>query len=154
MRRLGAPLTPAELEAVYAEARTCLGVKWRHMGREGIPYGHNVGLDCVGLLIRVVRASGRDVGDIRVYARASDGEELLARMDEWLGERVPRAAVGAGCIMMMLIGGNPHVGLVVAGPDGRPMLEHCYNGVAPAGRVMWHGLDDAWRAQIHAGWRL
>jgi cell wall-associated NlpC family hydrolase len=150
MRKLGEPMTAEEIEAVIAEARACLGIRWRHMGRAGLPYGHNVGLDCIGLVIRAVRKA-RPVGDIRVYARQSDGERLKAEMDIWLGPRV--SAYRPGSVAMMLLGGSPHVGLVAA-RDGRLTLIHSYNGRSPAGRVMEHGFDAAWQGRVVAGWAL
>jgi cell wall-associated NlpC family hydrolase len=144
-------MTAEGIEAVIAEARACLGIRWRHMGRAGLPYGHNVGLDCIGGLIRWVRAGGREVGDIRVYARQSDGERLKAEMDSWLGARV--SAYSPGSVVMMLLGGSPHVGLVAA-RDDRLTLIHSYNGRAPAGRVMEHGFDAAWQGRVVAGWAL
>lgn len=147
MRALGEPLSAEELSAVYAEAMACRGIHWRHQGRVGLPYGHQNGLDCVGFLIRIVRASGRPVGDIDVYARTSDGAALLAEMDRQLG---PRVIVQAGSIVMLMLGKeSPHVG-IVSEREGRLMLTHCYAGHG----VVEHGLDDAWRRRIVAAWAL
>ena len=143
-------MTAEENEAVITEARACIGIRWRHMGRAGLPYGHNVGLDCIGILIRAVRKV-RPVGDVTVYARQSDGTRLRGELDAWLGPRV--SAYRPGSVVMMLLGGSPHVGLVAA-RDGRLTLIHSYNGRSPAGRVMEHGFDAAWQGRVVAGWAL
>lgn len=150
MRALGSPLDDAEKALVYAEARACIGIKWRHMGRAGLPYGHQTGLDCVGYLIRIVAACGRPVGDIDIYLTTGDGKQLRAEMDRQLGAQVNRTEIHAGCIVMLMLGReNPHVGILV-GRSGILYLIHCYS---PYG-VVEHRLDDAWRKRIVAGWAL
>lgn len=154
MRLLGPPLDDAERAAVFASAMALLGTPWRHMGRLGCGYGHQTGLDCVGGLIRLMRDAGRPVGDIDVYARTSDGRVLLGELDAWLGDRLPPAAVAPWQVVHIPMGRSyQHVGLTL--PHGeQTYLWHAYNGTFPAGRVMWHRLDEAWRKRITAGWAL
>jgi hypothetical protein len=118
------------------------------MGRAGLPYGHQTGLDCVGFLIRIVSAAGRPVGDFDIYSKTSDGTVLMAEMDRQLGARTKD--LRAGCIVMLMLGReNPHVGLLTE-LDGRVTLIHCYSSHG----VVEHGFDDAWRKRVVAGWVL
>lgn len=157
MRLIGPPLSDAERETVQATAMQLLGTPWRHMGRQGCGYGHQTGLDCAGALVRLVLAVGRPVGDIDLYDRTSDGTVLLANLDAHLGERLKPAALGPWQVVHTPFGRNyQHIGLTLPGPagDDRLFLWHSYNGTFPAGRVMWHGIDDQWRRLIKAGWAL
>lgn len=148
MRALGHPLDAPEVALVNAEAQACVGIKWRHMGRMGLPYGHQTGLDCVGFLIRIVAASGRPVGDFDIYNRTSDGTALMAEMDRQLGPRTKD--LQPGCIVMLMLGReNPHVGLI-ADYAGVTTMIHCYS---PHG-VIEHGFDASWRKRVVAGWSL
>lgn len=154
-RIIGAPLNDAERETLRLEAMALLGTPWRHLGREGCGYGHQTGLDCAGALVRLMQAIERPVGDIDLYARTSDGSTLLANLDLHLGERVDTLAPWQ--IVHMPFGRDGHhIGLTLPGPDGdnRLMIWHSYNGPFPAGRVMWHGIDDQWRKRIRARWAL
>lgn len=154
-RLIGPPLNDAEREIVRATAMDLLGTPWRHLGRQGCGYGHQTGLDCAGGLVRLVRAVKRPVGDIDLYARTSDGSVLLANLDAHLGPRVE--TLGPWQIVSMPIARDgQHIGLTLPAPagDDRLMLWHSYNGTFPAGRVMWHGIDDAWRKRIAARWAL
>lgn len=153
-RRLGPPLTDAERAALLASAMSLLGVPWKHMGRQGMGYGTQTGLDCLGAVKRVLFDIGRQTEDRASYNRTAPPADLLATLDAWMGARVTGPAVGPWHVVHVPFGRNyQHVGLTL--PRGDDVyLWHCYNGDYPAGRVMWHRLDDAWRKRIHAGWAL
>ena len=48
------------------------------MGRQGLPWGHNVGLDCVGLVMRAVVAAAQEHG-----ATGTTPVEVLAALRTW-----------------------------------------------------------------------
>lgn len=69
---------------VITEARSWLGVRWLHQGR------NRAGVDCVGLLFCTADKLGYPVSDIRNYSRASDGvlfestlNTFFDRLPEW-----------------------------------------------------------------------
>jgi cell wall-associated NlpC family hydrolase len=104
MRIIGPAFNAAERAAAITAARGCLGVPWRHMGRAGLPWGHSVGLDCIGLIGVAVHAAGRRWRD-QAYGTEPNGT-LLPLMDEHLGDRTgpdvlrrghPLCRAGAAC---------------------------------------------------------
>lgn len=146
MRIIGRKFTAKERAVAVAAARDCMGIAWRHMGRQGLPWGHDVGLDCIGLVMRAVVAAGRPVRDLAAYGRDPDGT-LLQRMDDHLGARV--ASYGPACVLAIRFGGQPrHVALLTEANT----LIHCYDG-GPR-KVVEHVFDDAWRKRVVAGWQL
>ncbi|GIX11751.1 C40 family peptidase [Elioraea sp.] len=83
---------PAETvtpERIVAEARTWLGVPWRHQGRS------RAGIDCVGLVVQVARALDLSDYDHTAYGRRAQGlglvEHFRANMD---GVAIPEARPG------------------------------------------------------------
>ena len=58
-------------EAVVAEARSWIGVRWRHQGRS-----KEFGVDCVGLIQQVGRALGLTDYDWQAYDRDSSAEDI------------------------------------------------------------------------------
>lgn len=149
MRAIGSPLDAGELALVFAEARACVGIKWRHMGCQGLGYGHQTGLDCVHYLIRLVRACGRPADDVDFYERTSDGSLLLAEMDRQLGERVPRAEFRAGCVVMLAGAEAPHVGLLIERAGVLNIIHCCVKH-----GVIEHGYRGEFVTKTIAGWAL
>jgi len=68
-------VTPAEISA---EARSWLGVQWRHQGR------NRAGVDCVGLLIQVGAAFGIACEDMKGYAREPHDTTFLHHLRKYL----------------------------------------------------------------------
>ncbi|MFN4282368.1 MAG: C40 family peptidase [Alphaproteobacteria bacterium] len=73
---------PAEIvtsDRIVAEARSWLGVPWRHQGRS------RAGIDCVGLVVQVARALDLADYDHTAYGRRAQGqgfvEHFRANMD-------------------------------------------------------------------------
>lgn len=133
-----------DLDAFETELRACIGIPWRHIGRKGLPYGHQTGLDCVGLMIRAAAAGGRVIDDIPVYSRQPDGS-LESKITERLGHPcVP----GPGCVVLIRMVSLPsHVGYITR--EGT--LIHAYNG--GTGDVCEHPLA-LWANRIVKGWAL
>lgn len=141
-----APLSPDERDTFEAALRSRLGVPWRHMGRSGCGYGHQTGLDCVGLLVFAAQSVGRTVADLSHYARDPDGT-LEQRITAHLG--TPAAAVGAGHIVLLRLPRTPrHVGYITQAMT----IIHSYAGGDRC--VIETSFDDAWRARVVRSWAL
>lgn len=154
MRLLGPPLSDLEKQAVFSSAMTLLGTPWKHMGRMGFPYGRQTGLDCLGAVKRVLWDAGRPTEDRKVYDRSSDGSDLLATLDAWLGPRVAPADIGPFQVVHAPFGvSRQHVGLTLP-HGGDTYLWHSYNESSQTGSVMWHRLDAQWRDRLNARWAL
>lgn len=133
-----------ELALWEAELRACIGIPWRHMGRQGLPYGHQTGLDCVGLLMRGAYACGRPVQDMECYEGEPDGS-LYGRIVSHVGSP---CAPDRGCIVLMRILREPHhVGYITMSGS----LIHAYNG--GSGVVVEHPFA-TWANRIVSAWRL
>lgn len=142
-------LTPAERETFEAALRSRMGVRWRHMGRAGCGYGHQTGLDCVGLLVFGALSVGRTVADPSHYGTDPDGT-LEARITEHLGD--PASSVGAGHIVLLRLPRLPrHVGYI-AERDGTLTLIHSYAGGDKC--VIETSFDAAWRARVARSWAI
>lgn len=135
-------LTRAERARFERELRACIGIPWRHMGRAGLPYGHQTGLDCVGLLIRAAHAVGRDVDEPATYTREPDGT-LRERLVAHLG--APSNS-GAG-IVLIRFRKDAHVGYITEAGT----LIHAYNG---GGRCVVEHPMGLWADRIVARWAL
>lgn len=139
-------LTPDERETFEAALRSRMGVRWRHMGRAGCGYGHQTGLDCVGLLVFGALAVGRTVADPDHYERNPDGT-LEARITEHLGQ--PADSLGPGHIVLLRLPRLPrHVGYVTQAMT----LIHSYAGGDRC--VIETSLDEGWRNRIVRSWAL
>lgn len=137
--------TDSEAVTFEASLRACLGMQWRHMGRAGCGYGHQTGLDCVGLAIVGALAVGRPVRDLEAYSRAPDGQ-LADRITEHLGN--PVAGIGPRRLVLMNLGQPRHVGYV----SDAGTLIHARRGAG--GGVVEHILDAQWRSTIVRSWSL
>ena len=89
---------------IVTEARTWLGVRWRHQGRT------RFGIDCVGLIVVVGRELGLLDYDFGGYGRRPD-KSFMSHF-ETNGTRVPRADRQAGDVAIFKDQNYPcHVGL-------------------------------------------
>ena len=137
--------TDSEASTFEASLRAQLGTAWRHMGRKGCGYGHQTGLDCVGLAILGALAVGRPVRDLEAYSRRPDGT-LEARITAHLG--TPASGVGPRRLVLMNLGQPRHVGYV----SDAGTLIHSRRGAG--GGVVEHALDARWRDTIVRSWSL
>lgn len=138
-------LNESEAAAFEAELRACVGLPWRHMGRQGCGYGHQTGLDCVGLAIRGLLKIGRSVRDLESYSRAPDGS-LESRITAQLGAPVP--GIGPRRIALFKLGKPRHVGYI----SDAGTLIHSRRG--EGGGVVEHALDGFWRGAVVRSWAL
>lgn len=133
-----------DLDAFEAELRACIGIPWRHIGRKGMGYGHQTGLDCVGLLIRAAAAAGRVIEDIPHYSREPDGT-LEAKITERLGQ--PCGPGPERVVLIRMVRRPSHVGYITR--EGT--LIHAYNG---GSRVVCEHPLALWADRIVKGWKL
>lgn len=135
------------IDAVIAEARSYLGVKWRHRGRS------RHGIDCIGLVVLSLRAAGIDVTDEIGYSRTPWKYGLDAHLQARFGDAVADD-MRPGDIVTLCAPGQPepgHVG-IVASRDDRLTLIHSYAALANS-VVVEHGIDADWQRRIHTIYR-
>lgn len=122
---------------IVAAARRWLGVPYQHQGRS------RLGVDCVGLVILLLREGGIVPADFDVqgYARIPDGT-MLRQCDAQL-ERAPLAV---GAIAVMRFDRDPqHMAVVCDYRHGGLSLVHA---LEPSRRVVEHRIDSATRHRI------
>jgi cell wall-associated NlpC family hydrolase len=126
-------------DTVIAEARSYVGVPFRHQGRD------RRGLDCVGLVLVV----GQTLGlfpralDLARYGRLPSGE-LMLRVQEHC--RPLAAAQPAALVIVAWTRVAAHVALCTG-----PTLIHAYQSV---GCVVEHGYRARWLRMTHSAWAL
>lgn len=138
-------------EAIIAEARSYVGVPWRHLGRS------RTGVDCLGLVIVVARATGlvADDFDFTGYGRLADGT-MLRELRRYMYRINPRDALSGDVLAYRAATQPRHVGIVAA-HGGVSTLVHAKAGhgvvleqtleqVAPGGHLAaafrFPGVDD------------
>jgi cell wall-associated NlpC family hydrolase len=108
---------PSNLELVE-QARTYLGTKWRHQGR------NQMGVDCVGLVLCCLADLGLEAPDMQGYRRTPDPifvDHIRANTDPIM-DKLP------GTIGIFRDGNQPcHVGIFATKYD-QPSLIHAYAG--------------------------
>lgn len=67
-------------DEIIAEARSWIGVKWKHQGRT------RSGVDCLGLIVVTAQKLGISDADERVYSPRPDGKSLVKRFAEEMDE--------------------------------------------------------------------
>ncbi len=130
--------TSYDAQAAIAEARSYIGTRWRHRGR------NRYGIDCIGLVVRAVEAGGVPMRDRVDYGREPWRDGLEREMREHFGR--PVRVMRPGDVVLMRWDGHSepsHVGLIAGTPD-RLTLIHSYSEIA----VTEHGIDDMWRNRI------
>lgn len=129
---------------VIAQARTWIGVPFRHQGRG------RLGVDCAGFLVELMKAAGelpRDYEEPPNYGRAP-ARELIEVVRRYCGPaaRAPRFP-GALVLIRWPRDRQPsHVGLCTG-----VTLIHCYQR---EGGVVEHGYRGPWERVTHSLWRL
>ena len=115
---------------IVEAARRCMDTPYHHQGRKV-----GVGLDCVGLVVRVgraVRALG-DGFDVRGYSRVPDGFSLMHHLDEQL-DTIDRADMCPGDVICVAFDGYPqHIGVLGDYAHGGLSIIHASSS---AGRVI------------------
>lgn len=129
--------SPADVVVV---ARSYLGIRWRHQGRS------RAGVDCVGLIIRILRDLGLSDFDASGYGRLPDGVMMRRTLDQHCVPRVGDPL--PGMVALMRFKGAPqHVGIVAPYVHGGESLVHA---LVTARKVAEHRLDPTWLSRIVA----
>jgi NlpC/P60 family putative phage cell wall peptidase len=137
-------------EAIVAEARTWLGVPWRHQG-----WRRETGCDCVGLVrgvghaLGLIDASDENPANVRFigYSREPDPALMRAALALHLVP-VERQATGPGDVLWLRFAGEPRHLAILA--DGETII-HALESV---GRVVEHRLDARWAQRRIGSWRF
>lgn len=102
-------------------ARTFLGTRWKHQGREP---GRN--LDCVGLIIKAAHIRGLTDFDYTNYSREPNYNELVRHFEEHMDPVLPKRAIRIGDAMVFRQSKYPcHCGMV-GEKNGKHTLIHAY----------------------------
>lgn len=131
--------TSYDAVAAVAEARSYLGVKWRHRGRT------RFGIDCIGLLVAAVEAGGVPMNDRRDYGREPWRDGLEGAIAERLGDPVADQWL-PGDVALMRWENRPeagHVGIIGSDQYGLTLI-HCHS----MSSVIEHRIDEHWRRLI------
>lgn len=124
-------------EAIVVAARSYLGVRYHHQGR------NRAGIDCAGLIVAVARDVGLSAADMTGYARIPDGKALRAHLDSQ-AKHVPISSRQPGDILLMQFERGLPQHLAIVTDHG---MIHAYAG---ARKVVEHRIDDMWAARILA----
>lgn len=131
---------------IVREARSLLGVKFRHQGRS-----REAGIDCLGMLVLVAQGCGFrfegetvEAHDRTDYGHHPDTAFLEASLHRFL---LPAGQMQVGDVGLFLIDKRPqHLGVVTDYPAaGEFGLIHAY---APVRKVVEHRLDELWKERL------
>lgn len=129
-------------EAMIAFARSMIGTKWRHLGRT------DRGVDCLGLVVLSLNASGFPVKYERKYGREPWKDGLREALKDHFGEPFADEKDWLpGDIALLKWDSNSepaHVGIIGDYKFGGLSLIHSYSLIA----VTEHRLDKAWKDKI------
>jgi cell wall-associated NlpC family hydrolase len=139
------------MTALLEQARTYLGVRFKHRGRD------RNGVDCAGLVWCAYFDLGVTLPDIVRYGREPHQNGMMRVVTEglgepvWAGRNVPRAALQIGDVVVMRFVREPHHMGIIGDDRLRGLsLIHSYGDI---GSVVEHGLDENWQGKILAVFR-
>ena len=134
---------------VVDQARSYLGVPWRHQGRT------RHGIDCVGLIVRVAHDLGLSGYDETGYARLARGRSLIAALEAHCRKVTDPQP---GDVVCFRYDSNPqHVGMLTDHPGGGLGLIHANakaGGLGLVGRVTECRYADPWPERAVAAFAL
>jgi cell wall-associated NlpC family hydrolase len=130
------------MSRLVQQARTYLGVPYRHRGRS------RAGVDCAGLPKCAYADLGVELPDLKVYGREPHKDGLMdavrAAFGEpvWQGRGCPRAVPQVGDVVVLAFVREPHH-LAIVGDDRLHGLSLIHaDGTLGVSRVVEHGLTD------------
>jgi len=140
---------------IVREARTFLGVKFRHQGRS-ITHG----VDCLGLVMCVAdklslkNKNGQLLAscDNHHYSKTPNSAQLHYELSEHLNN-VPLSEMRAGDIALMEYDKNPQHLAIITDYDSNNNFG-CIHAFAPTRKVVEHRLDGCWIERITHIFRL
>ncbi len=122
---------------IVEEARSWIGVRWRHQGRTRVH-----GIDCIGLVARVGEAFGMvDMATVpNDYGRRTECYDFLIPFQQHM-ERIPLKEAKEGDVVILREHAYPcHCG-ILGSRDGDLTLIHAY---LPRHQVMEERYSAAW----------
>lgn len=136
-----------EIDKVIAEARTFLGCKWRHKGR------NHYGIDCAGLVVCAYKAAGIEVYDAKHYGREPWMDKLDEHLEKTFGKRLNKDEMQEGDVAVIWWNEVPapsHLGIIAKHPNGGLSLIHSYS----QHNVVEHRIDEDWFNKISHIYRM
>ena len=131
-------------DMIVAEARTWLGVPWRHQGRT------RAGIDCVGLLVCVTRALGLSDYDSTGYGRHAQGQTFVRHFQENM-DGIGISEARPGDVLVFADRAYPcHCG-VLTERHGVPHLLHAH---AIRRKVIEEPYAGEWQAKVKFAFRF
>lgn len=108
--------------AFVAAARSRVGTRWRHRGRQ--PWA----IDCVGLVVLAARDAGLIIPDELYYGREPWDDMLRRRCREEFGQELQVSVAQPGDVAVVRFGRHEpsHVGIVGDHPHGLSLI-HSHN---------------------------
>jgi cell wall-associated NlpC family hydrolase len=130
---------------IVTEARTWLGVSWRHQGRS-----RHSGVDCVGLVVETAKALDLSDRDEKTYTRHAQGQNFLRPFQEEM-DQISIEDIGPGDMLMLADKQYPcHVALV----SEQHGVLHIIHAHASRRKVLEEALNDEWRSKIRRAFRF
>lgn len=123
---------------IVEEARTWIGVPWRHQGRS------RLGIDCAGLIIRVGIDLGLTTYDVTAYQRRPDSLAFVEHFRRGGARDKPLTEAQPGDIMIFRDDIYPCHSTIVSEREGVPHIIHAY---AKRRKVIEEPLDHEWLAK-------
>lgn len=118
---------------IVTEAKTWLGVGFRHMGRT-----RKGGVDCIGLVIMVARALGLSTYDTNCYARRPDFGFMRREFKREMRLIDREEATSGDVLVSFPQEGRAHCGILEVDERGQRWLIHSYE---PIGGVIREPLQ-------------
>lgn len=139
--------TKEQRQAALSHARSMVGVKFRHRGRQ--PWA----VDCWGLVVLSCAAAGLQVGDKKYYGREPWKDGLREHLQECFGNPIPEEQWQPGDVAMFKAKnrGPCHVGFLADYRYGGFSLVHSH----AQHNVVEHVLDKRWRhllVEVYSPW--
>src|SRR4029077_11237274 len=132
-------------EAVVAEARSWIGVRWLHQGRS------RHGIDCIGLVVVVRKALGIGDYDLAGYPREPDGT-FMTHFFNAGGVRVAIPKAQPADLLLFKDARSPcHVGIITARNGD---LMHMVHAIATRHKVIEEPVLAEWQRKWVAAMQM
>lgn len=136
-----------EIQKVINEARSFIGCKWRHKGR------NHYGIDCAGIIVCSFASINVEVQDRKHYGREPWNDGLDKELEKTFGKRLDKHLMQEGDVAVIWWNEVPapsHLGIIATHPSGKLSLIHSYS----QHNVVEHIIDDDWFNKISHIYRL
>lgn len=123
-------------DQIVEEAKTWVGVPFRHLGR------NRRGVDCIGLVICVAHELNLSDFDTKQYARRPNLKEFITGFKTHM-DRVDLKNAGHGHVLLTReIRFPAHCGILEVDPTGQKWLIHAYQAFGKVVRESLHAHHD------------